>query len=178
MTVKKTIITGFLVFLLLVLTISTSCGGNDMRLKSAMNSLTKITNRANFDDLNLTIYYISPSVLTRAPLNTDDLVNFTNVKKIVINGSDVEEHIDLFKQIKKDDLVLVKKPSRINARFCYMFESEKEGILFSVAMWGNDSSVFVNGLEVKENDIYYEVIMPFLSDDAKKDLRAYIGKDE
>ena len=176
MTPKKTVVLGFQIFTLLTLTILANCGGNDMRPKDVMNSLAKITEKTIFDDLSLTIYYISPSILTRAPLSVDDLMNFNSVKKIVINGNDIEEHIDFFEKISKDDLIPVKKTSRIDARFYYVFESEKDGKILDVAMWGDDNSIFINGFEVKGNDIFYDVIKPFLSEEAKNDLDAYLGK--
>lgn len=106
---------------------------------------------------------MSPHILTNHPLSVDDLINFNSVKKIVINGSDLEEHIDLFKQISNDDLIPVKKKSYLNARLYYMLESKKNGKLFDVAMWGGgNNSIFINGFEVKENDIFYDVVKPFL----------------
>jgi hypothetical protein len=145
-----------------------------MRSKEVLNSLSKLTEREKFDDLSLTVYYLSPYTLTSFPLNVDDLVNFDGVKIIVIDGSDMEEQIGLFKQISKDDLIPVKKTSHINARIYYVFESEKEGKILDVAMWGDDNSVFINGLEVKGNDIFVNIIIPFLSEDEKNDLTSFI----
>lgn len=175
MNAKKSIISGFLIFILLALTFLSSCGGNDMRSEKALNNFSKLIEKKNFDDLSLTIYYINPFILTRAPLGVDDLINFSNVKKIVISGSDLEEHMDLFEQINKDDLIPVKNKSRINARIYYCFETVKEGKIIDVAMWGNDGSVFINGLEVKGNDIFYDIVMQFLPTDAVKEFETYLN---
>lgn len=88
----------------------------------------------------------------------------------------MEKHIDLFKQITNTNLKPVKNKSRIDARFYYFFETEKQGKILDVAMWGNNASVFVNGLEVDENDVFFTVVTPFLSEDELKDLEAYLGK--
>ena len=57
----------------------------------------------------------------------------------------------------------------------YVLESKKNGKLLEVAMWGeNDDTIFVNGTEVKENDIFYDVIIPFLPEEEAKELKDYI----
>jgi hypothetical protein len=173
MNARKTKISGFLILILLALTILSSCEGNDMQSEKTLYNFSKLIEKKNFDDLSLTIYYISPFISTRAPLSVDDLINFNNVNKIVISGSELEEHMDLFEQINKVDLVPVKIKSRINARFYYFFETVKEGKILDVAMSGNDSSVFINGLEVNGNDIFYDIVMPFLPTDAIKEFEIY-----
>ncbi|GBG09317.1 hypothetical protein PAT3040_03961 [Paenibacillus agaridevorans] len=165
---KKNKILKYLVFILIALTILSSCEGNDMNSEKGFNNLSKLIEQKNFDDLSLTIYFISPSILTRAPLSVDDLINFDDVKNIVISGSDLEEHMDLFEQITKVDLIPVKIKSRVNARLYYFFEIEKKDKILDVAMWGKDSSVFINGLEVKGNSIFYDIVMPFLPTDEFK----------
>ena len=177
MTHTKNIIPVLLAVTLLALIILTCCGGDNTRSKDVMNSLAKVTERKNFDDLSLTIYYIDPLILTRAPLSVDRLINFRSVKIIIINGNDMKEQISLFKQINKDDLIPADDISLIDARFYYVFESAKDGKLFEVAMWGEDYSIFVNEQEVRENDIFYNVIIPFLSEDAKTVLEAYLGRE-
>ncbi len=144
-----------------------------MRSEKALSNFSKLIEKKNYDDLSLTIYYISPFILTRAPLSVDDLTSFNNVKKIVISGSDLEKHMDLFEQINKDDLIPVKNKSRVNARFYYFLETVEEGKILDVAMWGNKGSVFINGLEVKGNDIFYDIVMPFLPSDAVKEFEKY-----
>ena len=178
MLAKKTIIYGLVAFGLIALNILTGCGGNDMRPKDVMNSLAKLTEKKNFDDLSLTVYYIDPHILTTFPLSVEGLISFSSVKKIVINGNEVGEHIDLFKKIRKNEIIPVKKTSRIDARFYYIFESVKDGKLLDVAMWGDDNSVFVNGLEIEGTDSFIDVVFPFLSEDAKNDLDKYLGKGE
>jgi len=92
--------------------------------------------------------------------------------KIIIDGSSLEEHCDLFKQICSDILIPVEQKSRIDARFYYVFKTEKNRKIFDVAMWGHDGSIYVNGLEVQENDIFYKIVMPFLPDYMAVNLEA------
>lgn len=177
MRIKKGILLGFLMLALLVTTILASYGGNNVRLQKAMDSFSNLIEKGTLDKLSLTIYYMDPITLTRAPLSVDDLMNFSSVKKIVIHDINLEQHMDLFKQITNAELKPVKNKSRIDARIYYFFETEESGNIFDVAMWGDHESVFVNGLEVERNEVFLNVVMPFLSEDALKDLEAYMGRE-
>ncbi|HHV99507.1 MAG TPA: hypothetical protein GXX36_08020 [Clostridiaceae bacterium] len=176
MITKKNIVLGILMLILLATTIFASCGGKCMRPEKILSNFSKLIENGKLDNLSLTIYYIDPLVLTRAPLSVDDLINFSSVRKIVIDDIDVEKHIDLLKQITNTNLKPVKNKSRIDARLYYFFETEKQGKILDVAMWGDDASIFVNGIEVEENDIFYTVVKPFLSEDELKDLEGYLVK--
>jgi hypothetical protein len=158
----KNIVSGLLIFILLVLTILTGCGRGDVRSENILDSFLKLIEEKDFNDLSLTIYYISPYILTRAPLSVDDLINLDDVTKIVVSSSELKEYTDLFKQLSKDDLIPVKNRSRINARLYYVFETVNDGKILDVAMWGENANIFINGLEVESNDIFYDIIMPFL----------------
>lgn len=182
MDAKKHIVVGFLVFLLFVSTILTSCERDNMYSKKPSLNFSELIGNENIEDISLTIYYMSPYILTGIPLSVDNLINSSSTKKIVINGSDLEEHIDLFKQISNDDLIPVKKKSSyLDVRLYYVIESKKSGKLFDVAMWGgdgDDNSIFVNGFEVKGNDIFYDVIIPFLPKDAAKEWAIFVNRGE
>ena len=156
-------------FIVLLAIILTGCS-KDMRPAKELENYTKIIEDENFDKFSLTIYYIDRTILTIIPLSVDQLIKYDNVNKIVISGSDLKEHIDLLKQINKDDLIPVKKISRLDARLYYVFETE-EGKVLDVAMWGDDNNVFVNGLEVKWNDVFSDIIKPFLTQEAKDNFK-------
>jgi hypothetical protein len=72
------------------------------------------------------------------------------------------------------ELKPVKQKSLINARFYYLFETDKHDTVLEVAMWGDNKSIFVNGLEVRKNDIFYDVIIPFLPESVLNEFEAYI----
>lgn len=168
--VKKRIITVFFVCLLSVIPIAAS-----VYAKLPLNLSGRIENE-DINDLSLTIYYETPHVLHFFPVsNVGDFIEHRCEKKIVINGSDLEEHIDLFKQIGIDDMKpVVIKSSYLELRVCYVLESKKNGKLFDVAMWGCDGGMIVNGVEVKEKRIFGDVILPFLSEEDAKDLEDFL----
>ena len=175
MDAKKYIIAGFLILTLLAVTVLSIFGGNHMQSKKALNTFSKLIESGNLDKLSLTIYYTSPFILTRQPLSVDDLIGFSDVKKGVIKGSDLEEHINLLNHMVNADLISVKNKSYLDARIYYVFETEEEGKIFDVAIGVSDSkSIIFNGVKVKGNDIFYDVIIPFLPEDAVKELEVYL----
>lgn len=178
MHLKKGKIFGFLLLLILATTIFFIFGGMDMFSRKSSANFSEIIKQDNIDNLSLKIYYMSPYMLTLRPLNVDDLINMSEVHKVVVSGSSLKEHINILNQISNADFIPVKNKSCINARLYYVFETKKNGKVFDVALWGNENSVFVNGVEVKGIDAFYDVVIPFLPEDIVKELKKYLGKTE
>ncbi len=171
---KISIILGLLI--LLLITISTSCGGGDMRAEQALKYFSKQIEQGNLRDLRLRVYYVPPYIFTLYPRSVDDLIRSQDY--IVIDGTRLEEHIDLLKQMSNAALIPVEHETRIDARIYYVFETKKGKKILDVAMWGDDNSIYVNGLEVKENTIFYDVLMPFLPEDEAKELKEYVSQGQ
>jgi hypothetical protein len=143
----------------------------------------------NFEGVNLTIYYMSPCITTRAPLSVDDLIYGTTAMnekkkrdeingqyeyKIIVNGHKMEEYIDTLEQLRNTALLPIDNKTKISTRIYYVFEIKKEHKIFDVAMWGSTAnSMFVNGIAVEGNNIFYDVIMPFLPEEAARELEKY-----
>ena len=187
MNTKKNIFLVFPILILLSVIILSNCGRDNMQSEKASLNFSEIIEYGNLNDFSLTIYYMSPFKLTRFPLSVDDLVygitavnepprekndkNGLYEQKFVINGRRLEEYVDLLIQLSNTQLIPAEKESYLNARIYYVFETEKEGKIFDVAMWGGENnSIFVNGLEVEGKDVFYDIIMPFLSEDAAEEL--------
>lgn len=168
---KKRMIVGVSVFLLFAIPVLFSI----YFAKPALNVSEMIENE-NINDLSLTIYYLSPYKYMFYPVSSVDDLSHRCEEKIVINGSDLEKHIDLFKQISNDDLKpVIWKSSDLDLRLYYVLESKKNGKLFDVAMWGgNDDSMIVSGYEAKGNNIFIDVIIPFLPEDKAKSLENFM----
>lgn len=162
-----------LVFILILLTGTAFTGSRvDTRPEKAMSHLSQIIETENVDELRLTIYYISPEVLTLVPLDVNNLLNMDDLQKIIVNGDKLKEHIDLLQQMSHEILTPVKATPRVDARNYYVFETKQGAKILSVTMWGIDGSIFVNGVAVKEDNIFYQVIMPFAPEDLAKGLSA------
>ena len=168
---KKSLII-LLVLLLLVPTILLIFGGNNMRPQRALNDFSRLIEQGRVSELRLTIYFMSSSILaTPFPLSLDDLINGRYEYKIFVDGSSLEEHVDLLNQISDVTLIRMNLGTRIDARIYYVFETEGNRRIFDFAMWATNDTVFINGVEVKANEIFHDIIMPFLPEDAAQELR-------
>ncbi len=179
MNAKKHIILGIIILVLLAVSILSGCIIINLTFKKPNLDFSKLIKNENIDNLSLTIYYMDPYAFTEFPLDVDDLIKLCKEEgigqRIIIRGSDLEDNIGLFMQIDNHELTSVKKRSFLNARLYYIFESRENGKLFDVAMWGgndDDNSIFINGVEVKENTVFYDIIMPFLPEDIAKKIEA------
>lgn len=169
MNVKKHIRLGILFLLLIIPVLFSVLHPGRMSL----NISDRIENE-NIDDIRLTIYYLDLHALRFMPVpSVEDLIQRKD-EKIIVNGSELKQYIDLFRKIDDEALIPVwKRSSDLDLRVYYVLESKKNGKLFDVAMWGDVDSIFVNGTEVKGNKVFYDVIMPFLSEKAAKDLEDF-----
>jgi len=141
--------------------------------KKSTISFSALIEQGKINELTLTIYCMNPLVLTRYPLSVGDLVDNRHVRKFVIEGSILAEHVESFRQMSHAELIPVENKSCINARLYYLFKTENGEKIFSVAMWGDDSSIFINGREFCENDIFYEAVEPFLREFIEQEWEKY-----
>jgi len=175
---KKYIIAGLLILLSVAIIILAISVGNYMRqkkeLKESMKSFSKLIESGNLDDVTLTIYYIPPHIDTSWAWRVDDLIRGCN--PFVIEGNELEKHIDLLIRLNNTALKPVIKKSYLNARIYYVFETEKDGKILDAAMWSGNNNILVNEIEVKVYDILYDVIMPFLPEDVVIQFEVYLGR--
>jgi hypothetical protein len=159
---KKKIMLVLLILVLLIGTTLTICGGDNMHPEKALSNFSKLIEKGNLDELSLTIYYIPPDILPDPPLSVDDLQKWHHSQKIIINGNKLKEHMDLLNQVSHVIVTPVKGKPRIDARIYYVFETKGRGKIFSVAMWGQDDSIFINDVAVKDDEVLHDIIRPFL----------------
>ena len=158
----------FFAALLLAIAVLISSAGCDMLFKKTPVSFSELIEKGNISDLSLTIYYVCPPFFTFAPWSIDELIEFSKEYKVVVDGSSLEEHIDLLTQLGDTEPVPVENTSYINARMYYIFENKVQRKTFDVAMWGNDWNIYVNGVEVQSNKFFFDIVMPFLPEEAAK----------
>ena len=137
-------------------------------------SLSQIIDQGRVNELSLTIYYFSPYMLTLYAYGVKDIIRRQD-DKVVVNGNQLEEYIDLIKVLSNADLMPVEHKTYLNARLYYVFETKEQRKVLEVCMWGADDSIFVNDIEVEENDIFYNIIWPFLPDEAVKEFKNYLN---
>ncbi len=152
------------IIFLFVIGILAACSTNNTNSKKSCY-LSALIEGENISDISVEIYYKDPFLLTRFPWTVDNLIDSYDYK-IIIDGTDFMEYFELIEQINDDVLIPTEKPTYQNVRLYYIVKSRKNGKIFDVAMWGgNGDSIFVDGIEIKENDIFYELIKPFLPED-------------
>lgn len=175
MVVKKRILFGCIALVMLVVA---GYIGYRFSNKISFDFAERMKNE-KIDDLTLSIFYTpDPGLLTTYPWKVENLTerNSHLVTKVVVNGSDLKEHLDLFYQINNDVLIPVRKSSVLDARMYYVLESKKSGKIFDVAMWTINGNMLFNGHEVKSHNIFYEVVIPFLPDDGVNYYKRLVQK--
>ena len=184
MNIRKSVFFAIIILVIAMTTISIVFvfWGDKMHLARSSRILSEYINQGKIENLSLVIYYFDPTILTLFPVSIDSLIAWANDNKITVNSVQLEENIDLVNQMINTDLLRVRYGddySYIDARIYYVFETKKGQKVFDVAMWcdarGDYESIVVNGVNVKTNEIFYHVILPFLPEEAAKTLENYIG---
>lgn len=167
---KRIIAATLIALIILSATMLAGCEATTPTLQDVMADYTKMLDGPLPENLRLTIYYIDPSVLTRVSISTDNLINFPGVKKIVVECEELKQHLERLKKLDASILQPVKEESYINARLHYVFETKKSGKILEVTISQIHGSVFINGIEVEDNPIFYELIDPFLTEEDRNIL--------
>lgn len=158
---------------LLILFNLTGC--RNVNVEETSKNFAEMIDSGDTENITLTIYYLSPFVLTYARTTEDKLIEDLHDFKIIITGDKLMEHVDLLEKISKINPTPVKEPSKVIARIYYAFQNENGDTLLSVSMWGANNSIFVNGIECEGDDIFYDMIIPFLPSNAVEELKNYLA---
>jgi len=165
-----------LLFMLIILLVLSLAGRSSpsAKLRDTFRVYLDVISEDIPEDMQLTIYYIDPLTLTNRALSTDDLVNSPD-KKIVVEYEELSTQIALLSKLEPSILEPAKEETyldarlyyvmELNARLYYVIETETHGKILEVAVSEIGRNVFVNGIEVEHNSVFYEVITPFLSEE-------------
>ena len=158
------------------------CGKERATFEPEPSEFFKMVRDGEIEDISLTIYYMSLSIWTLIPVDIESIIETCGSEEfimhgsggiIVVEGTELAKHTDLLIALSSEVLIPIERDYYINARIYYVFKDKSENTLFEVAMWsyakgsaGQDRiAIFVNGLYVKEKDIYYDIIIPFIPDE-------------
>jgi beta-lactamase regulating signal transducer with metallopeptidase domain len=119
------------------------------------------------DDLSLTIYYLSPSILTRTPLSSEALISYSLTETIIVESSELKKYQDLLQKMNESALEFDRTEPYVNARLYYVFSTEENNKLLEVVISERSRDPVVNGIHVKNKDTIYELIAPFLPEDVR-----------
>lgn len=172
---KTTVYFSLFMLTLLIIAVLAGCKWNNMdnnttQLNKSFRDFSQAIEQEMSNGLHLNIYYIDPSILTRYPLSVDELIHSSLVQTIVIDSVHLKENIELLKQLNADGLIPAKSKSKLNARLCYIFETDNNEKILEVAIGGDNNSIFVNGVEVERDYRFRNVIEPFVSEEEMSDL--------
>jgi len=165
MKLKRYMILVLLVLPLFAVVILFSWGGNKSP-ERAIGYLLRQIERGNVNDINLQIYYYSLDKLIPFPMRIDALVGGEYDYKVEVSGSCLEEHIELLNRMGEVDLKPMDKGFYPCVRLYYIFETANGRKIFDVAMFGFDERILINGSEFVGNDAFYDIVIPFLPEDA------------
>ena len=169
--IKKTA----LVFLLLFASILfVSCRENTKSPEKALDNFSQQISEGKTNGMSLTIYYKNPEILTPYPLDVCELIRLNDFK-IVVKDKELKNYINVLSQINSKVIIPVEtdeKMSYVEARIYYIFKDRFGRKMFDVVMWSGQGNIFVNGIEVEECRLFYDVIIPFLPEDIADVLEA------
>ena len=161
---RLTTVTLLIVFLLTAVLIGCS---NLTPLQDAMNDYCQMMEGPPPKDIRLIIYYIDPNILTRVPLSEDALTTFPGVEIVTVESEQLASHWERLKELDPSILQPVKEESYINARLYYVFEVGDSNKILEVVISQIHGSVFVNAVEVEDHPVFYELIIPFLTEEGR-----------
>jgi len=167
-----------ILIILLILILATALVVNHMNSRNSSVTLSEFIEQGDSEDLSLTIYFLAPNIPFRFPLSVADLIGGFYQYRITVQGVYQEDHIfDTLQKLADVELVPVKSESRVDARIHYVFETGSGQSIFDVTWrWSGEPYIIVNGLVVKENDIFFEVIKPFLPVNALNELERHLSR--
>ncbi|MCL2392536.1 MAG: hypothetical protein FWC66_08045 [Oscillospiraceae bacterium] len=156
-----------------------------MNEKEASLSFSEFIESGDFNDINLTIYYMNFALTrTRVRLyqliggwydNSGQLIAGWYTHRIVVAGEDLAEQRDLISRTVNAEVMPIENETFVDARLYYVFEHAKYGELFSFLAFGGGDTMFVNGVEVEHNGVFYEMVLPFLPEDAVETIERYLN---
>jgi len=165
----------FLIILILFTFAIISCGKNNTHPRTSLNNFLHHIESDNFGNMELTIYYGELVILSRTPITVAQFMDMAYEHSISVDGDRLRGYEELLKRFANMELSPVARQSEIDVRVYYVFEYNNEVIL-DIAMWGHrNTNVFVNGREFEWNDVFIDVIEPFLPEEKVARLRVYVG---
>lgn len=174
---------GFVVSLMLAVTTLSSCGGTNMTPEEGLSYFVQQRRDGTLGNYRLRIYYASPGVMrswSRPVRSVNDLIRRGHEHSVTVNGEGLMVpsvwDADLLHRIETAELIRVENESNVRARIYYVFETNRGRRIFDVVMFGDNWgigvnwTVFVNGVELEWDDIFYDIIRPHLPLHAAYDM--------
>lgn len=149
------------------------------KLENTLDEYQEVMEEGIPDDLKLTIYYVDPTMLTRIPIRTLEDLKGYSPKITQVDAVELATHRELFASLNAACLKPVEEGANTDSqiigflRLVYVLERGNGEILLEVTAADliYDGSVLLNGFEVENNPIFYDLIDPFLTEEDRNILR-------
>ena len=182
---KKRMLVALLLLFLIILTIFAHNYFRDLKKKSAFNYVEAIENE-NIEDLSLSVYYYKSGfdIYYRNPLTKEQLIqvceNNGDNDSFGISSFRGDELLTFVKDVPIISIENLDSLSNNSTYFPYIYyvlKSEKNGVLLEVELAG-EKRIVVNGfsIESKERFVFFEAVLPYLSDEnVRSDVEEYLS---
>ena len=172
---KFTFVLVFVALLLFVVSSLTVCKSEARELKEQLNAFQEILESEDWDHLRLKVYYIDPSILTRAPLSVEALKKEGIRKLVEIDGANLKEHKYLLDQLNPANIYSIESDAYLNARICLTFEYNNQ-IILEIVLGFPYNGTYVNNIKVAPNQLFYRIMKTFLSENTVQELSPYFSE--
>lgn len=136
--------------------------------KQAVESFQSMLDDPASMELRLKIYYGSPSIYTRIPLSAEDVKTASWCTTISVSTQELSQHTELLKRLDTSVLKQSEELTYTNARMCYVFETGDGEPVLEIVFNHPSGGIFVNGMAVEFDPVFYEVIEPFMTEDFRE----------
>ena len=110
-------------------------------------------------DMRMTLYIRAPYMGDLAPVRKAELIK---ADKYVINSTELSSRIDQLNQVASVALETPEKSPYKDLEVYYYIETEADGIVLDVEISGKGGTIFVNGVAVKYNPVFFDLVEPYL----------------
>ncbi len=110
-------------------------------------------------DMCLTLYIRAPYMGCLGPVRKAELIK---TDKYVINSTELSSRIDQLNQVASVALEEPPKSQYKDLEVYYYIETEADGIVLDVEISRKGGTIFVNGMEVKYDPVFFELVEPYL----------------
>ena len=159
---KHTNILLYLSIVLLIVSLSTGCANSSSQIQDSLHNYSQMIAGNIPEDVCLTIYYLDPSILTYSPLSVDDLMNFSETQKIIVESEELVANFEPFKKLDISELKPAREKTYVDARLYYVLNAGDSGNLLEAVITQTNYNVILNGIEAEYNPIFHELVAAFL----------------
>ena len=169
---KNRALIGLLFCLTLLLTCLAGCGSKGERAAERVQSALA---KADPEDLRITVWFSDPRVMTRVPMTLEQLLACDFCDVFHLSGEETAASVRVLREELRPEMVEAVKPSGyMNARVCYLLETGDGDKLLELIVYADSGTLYFNGVEVRDHEIFYRIIYPCLGDLADE-LWQYFG---